>query len=291
MLGDTFLILVSLLWVSVASVIDIKTREVPDWLSYSLILIGLSVRGIYALLFTQPAYFLYGLFALGLAYLFGSAMYYTRQWGGGDSKLLMGIAVIYATIPNPLAPFTPFPFLVSFLINMLIIGAGYGMLYTFYLSVRHYPTVLTHLRKPAYAYIRYLWIPLFAALVFFYFSSNFYVTIISLLLVALSAVLLSTTLIRIVEHSCMHKRIPVHRLTEGDWLVQPVLYQGKTLVPATKTGLEKEDILLLRQKKIKDVLVKEGMPFVPVFFLSLLVTLFYGPLFYSALTAFVSAVW
>ena len=87
------LIVIATLYLSVASYTDLKKREVPDWLNFSLIFSALGLRSIFS--------FEYGwsllldgilglLVCLGIAYLF----YYTNQWGGGDSKLLIGMGAI-----------------------------------------------------------------------------------------------------------------------------------------------------------------------------------------------------
>ena len=45
-----FLVIVGFIGLIFATITDIKKREVPDWLNYSLIAIGLGARGIYSLL-------------------------------------------------------------------------------------------------------------------------------------------------------------------------------------------------------------------------------------------------
>ena len=85
------LITAGLIGLLIATMTDIKTREVPDWLSYSLIVIGLGVRLIYSLFEWNFSYVLFGFIGFGIFFLIALFMYYTKQWGGGDSKLLMGL--------------------------------------------------------------------------------------------------------------------------------------------------------------------------------------------------------
>ena len=93
MVWQTILISLALVFLVVASYTDLKKREVPDWLNYGLIFSGLGLRFIFSF---EGGWgiFLNGLagflVCLGIAYLF----YYTNQWGGGDSKLLMGMGAV-----------------------------------------------------------------------------------------------------------------------------------------------------------------------------------------------------
>ena len=72
-----------------------------------------------------------------------------------------------------------------------------------------------------------------------------------------------------VDESCMIKKIKSSKLTEGDWLVRN-LKIGKKLIKAKWDGLSKEEIKLIK-KKYKEIEIKQGIPFVPVFFFSFLI--------------------
>ncbi|MEK6820106.1 MAG: hypothetical protein AABX71_00155, partial [Nanoarchaeota archaeon] len=84
-----------------------------------------------------------------------------------------------------------------------------------------------------------------------------------------------------VDESSMVKKLETRKLREGDWLYKDVKVRGRT-VRARWDGLRKEEISLLR-KSLKMVLIREGVPFTPVFFLSFLVFfyLWYKGLGYS----------
>jgi len=70
-----------------------------------------------------------------------------------------------------------------------------------------------------------------------------------------------------VEKVVMIKELNGKELREGDWLVRDVKVGGK-VVRADWEGLQKEDLELLRKKK--KVKIKEGIPFVPGFFIGFL---------------------
>ena len=114
---DLFLLILGLIWLIVASIQDIKKREVANWLSFSLIAFALVYRAFYSVLFFDLWFFLYGLIGLilfvGLAYAF----YYARIFAGGDAKLLMGLGAIlgFATsLRENLIIFCVFIFLLLF---------------------------------------------------------------------------------------------------------------------------------------------------------------------------------
>jgi len=83
--------------------------------------------------------------------------------------------------------------------------------------------------------------------------------------------------VKAVENSCMIKLLAPKQLTEGDWLVKPVKIGKKIIKPKTE-GLTVQDIAIIKKAK-KKVLVKEGMPFVPVFLIAVLASLFFGDIF------------
>ena len=84
-------VLISLI---IASITDIKTREVPDWLNYGLIVFGLGSRLIYSIALSDFSFFLYGLTGFLVFFIIANIMFYSAQWGGGDSKLLMGLGAV-----------------------------------------------------------------------------------------------------------------------------------------------------------------------------------------------------
>ena len=69
-----------------------------------------------------------------------------------------------------------------------------------------------------------------------------------------------------VDESCMVRKVSPLKLTIGDWLYKDVKI-GNKLIKANWDGLEEEEILLLNKNK-KDVFVRYGIPFAPVFLIS-----------------------
>ena len=97
---DTLLVLIGITGLSIASIIDLKTHEIPDWLNFSMIASGISLRLMQAVSSFIWKPFLYTILAALAMLILGSLMYYTKQWGGGDTKLLIAIASIFTITPK-----------------------------------------------------------------------------------------------------------------------------------------------------------------------------------------------
>jgi Flp pilus assembly protein protease CpaA len=122
---QVFLFVLALVWVTFASIHDLKKREVPNWLSYSLVIFGLSYRAFYALSVKQLSFFLYGLIGFAIFFALAYALYYGRVFAGGDAKLLMGMGVIL-----PLGNTQEVLFNALFLLILLfLLGAAYSLIY------------------------------------------------------------------------------------------------------------------------------------------------------------------
>ena len=80
-----------LLVLLIGSYTDLRTREIPDFLTYGLVFVAFGIRIIFSFIYQNPVYFLEGLFGFIPLFLIALAMFYTGQWGGGDSKFIMGI--------------------------------------------------------------------------------------------------------------------------------------------------------------------------------------------------------
>jgi len=280
---DIILIIITFIVLLIASYIDIRTREVPDWLNYGLIFAAFGIRIIYSFEYGWGI-ILSGIFGfivcLGLAFLF----YYTNQWGGGDSKLLMGMgAVIGITYPFDAGSWN----LLFFFLALLFLGAIYGLIFMIGIAIKKrkifmkefiksvkskknlslFLIVLTIILIVFSVLKSYLWPLIFFPLGLFYLF----------------------IFVNVIEKTCFFKKVKPEKLTEGDWLIEDVKVGKKTVMEA-KT-LEKEDVWKLRfmerEDKIKKVLIKEGVPFVPSFLFAYLLLVFGEKVFTWVLSFFV----
>ena len=76
---DLIIVIISLIWLSFASLNDLKTREVPDWISYSLIITALAFYLIKSIVIKDFSFILQSLFALLTLFLLGNLMYYANN--------------------------------------------------------------------------------------------------------------------------------------------------------------------------------------------------------------------
>ena len=281
MIIDIILISLGLAGTLVASVSDIKTREVPDWLNYSLIFSGFSLRLIYSIYSFRWSYFLYSLLGFGLMFIVGSILYYSKQWGGGDTKLFMALGVLFST--NPSLINTKIPFLILMMVNILIFGALYGVIYGIVIALRNKKSFIKEFKtlnkdkvfNKLKLYLIILAIPIF---IINFLLVDDVTTKIIIAFLTIPAILYPYLIIfvKAVVKSGMYKKVPVCKLTEGDWVEQDVRIKGRLVYKQKKLGIEKKDIEKLIKYKIKSVLVKEGIPFVPPIFIGLLFSLIIG---------------
>ncbi|TAL51891.1 MAG: prepilin peptidase [Nanoarchaeota archaeon] len=273
---------------AIASIIDVKTREVPDFLNYSLIAIGLGVNTLIAIAISNIMIFLQSIAGMVFGFLLGWALYYLGQWGGGDSKLLIGlgaaIGIPFSTDFIKSGSMILSSFLVSMLANMIIVGAIYALFIAVFLAATNWDKMKEPLERLAKKSSRWR-IPLqIIILVCIIASAIFFrgferIMIVSLLLIC--AVFSHLWIfIKAVEESAMRKWVAPDKLVEGDWVAEPVKIGRKTIVSPKDPGISKEQIKELKKafEKGKKVLVKEGIPFVPTFFFSFLITAAFGNL-------------
>ncbi|MEK6852520.1 MAG: prepilin peptidase [Nanoarchaeota archaeon] len=91
-----FLVILGIIGLIIATLNDLKKREVPDWLNFSLIVIALASRLLYSLTAGNLSFILYGLIYFGIFLVLAYAFYYARIFAGGDSKLLMAMGAVFA---------------------------------------------------------------------------------------------------------------------------------------------------------------------------------------------------
>jgi len=272
-----FLVIVGFIGLIFATITDIKKREVPDWLNYSLIAIGLGARGIYSLLTEDGSYILYGLLGFAVFFAFSNIMYYTRQWGGGDCKLLMGLGALFGNYGLDSLFGYNLPFLAGLLINIFIMGVFYGVLYALFLGLKNRKKFFMEFRKNKFNEIK---IAGSAGVILVFFSwiflDYFFAKLLTILILIIFVAVILLSFMKVVEKSCMYKKVDVNKLVVGDWLVDDISVDSKVICNARNIGLTKADILKLKNNRIKKVLVHEGIPFVPGFMLGFLVTIIFG---------------
>ena len=265
-----------------ASITDLKTREVPDMLNYGLIVFGISLNAFLSAFYWDLIYLLNSVLGLLLCFGIGWMMFYAGQWGGGDSKMLMGLG---ALIGIPIA--WGDSFLLSLLLNILFAGAVYGLAWSMYLVFRDWRRFKGHYLRICRS--RPIWkmrmlAYLFAALSFIAILLLDYLFVPTLSLLPLPFIVLLIPFFYLfaksIERSSMLVNFPISRLTEGEWIAKDVIVKGKRVCGPKDLGISKAQIRELKrlQEKglIQKVLVKQGIPFIPSFLIAFLFTIAIG---------------
>lgn len=274
MLIQTASLATALVGSAVAAIWDLKTTEVPDHLPYAMIAIALLLFGYQSVVEWSYKPIIYSA-AVGVAFLtFGYVMYYLGQWGGADAWLLSAIGFL---VPVGYAQ-TMFPFSISFLFNLFLVGAVYMLIYAVVFALMN-KKIIFQFKKDLKANSKLTLIGLTGLFVIFllanwYVSKTFLSTtrfssifINSLFPLGLTAALfLIWKFARAVEVYGFKKKIPVSKLKIGDMLLEE-----KKLI-----GITEEQLKKIKKSGKRYVMIKEGVRFGPSFILALLFTLYFG---------------
>jgi len=263
---------------SVAGLFDLKTTEIPDEIPYVMIAVGLIFAGVqsYQQWTYQP---LLNSVIAGLGLLgFGFLMYYFGQWGGGDAKILSGVGFLLPTLPASFTPGLMFPFPLSYLFNVFLVGAGYMILYAIAFAFLN-KKIIFEFRRELKASSNFLLVCSTVLFVVF-LAINWYLSKISqtaltaslLLKNSLLPLLATITLFlfwkfaKVVENVGFKKKIPISKLRVGDVLLDSKVWEGIT---------EKE-LKKLKNSGKRSVTIKEGVRFGAAFPLALIFTIYFG---------------
>jgi Flp pilus assembly protein protease CpaA len=281
MVAGFILLAVSLIFLGVASATDLRSREVADEISVAFLGTALAFRLVWSIVSGQPALFLEPfLVAVGFLVL-GLAMYWLKQWGGGDVLVFTALGAAFGSLPTDLLSVFPrfsfFPFWVALLANVLLVGGAYGTVWIAWFFLSNQKVRRQTLEKLVKLWPISLFILVFSLLsfIFLFFPGN-------LLGVAFFPLYIVFLCSKSVESEIFVKKTLPKDLRVEDWIVSDVKAGGKVLVSASTSGLTKEDIIKIQRAKRAGkldghyILVKEGIPFIPVFFLALLTSILLG---------------
>ncbi len=278
------------------SITDLKTREVPDLVNFGLLITGFCLSLLASFVFWDASYVVSSVLGFFLCFLLACIMFYTGQWGGGDAKMLMALGALIGLPLSSLLSFGSFdtlfsfvtpssflslPFLFLFLLLVFFVGGIYGTLWLFVLLLKHHKEfflrVLVYLTDQKQRLIIILVHALSLALfIFSFFPADLFLRLLSILLAFMLLVLFYGFIaIKVLEEIAFVKEIPVSLLTEGDWVASDVIVAGKVIIRKKDLGVSREQLLelhaLAKKGKIKTVLVKYGIPFVPSFLIAFVV--------------------
>ena len=224
MTAELLLLILTVLVLLIASYSDLKTKEVPDWLNYGFVFAAVGVRAIYSFQ-NGWSFLITGLLGLAVAYLLALLFYYTHQWGGGDSKLLMGMgAAIGIAYPFNGSSFT----MLWFLLSLLFSGAVYGLVWLLVVALKKRSCLAPELRSLLGRHKKIHLGVGFASLVLF--SGGMFISALLYVLVLMVALYYLLLFLVAVQYCCFVSEQETKSLVEGDWLAEDVVVHGKTIV-------------------------------------------------------------
>lgn len=267
---------IALIGSTIAGIWDLKTTEIPDEIPDVMIILGLTIVFIESV-FSSNYWYLINSLIYGIGFFcFGFLMYYLGQWGGGDAKILSAIGFLLPFSPLPYDYLFPFP--ISFLFNVFIIGAVYMLAYAFIFALIN-RNVISKFVKDIKGSRKVLSIGSIILLISFlalnWFFSNYLLNEQNVLSIVYNSLLLLFASIslfilfkfaRSVENFGFKMKVPVSKLKVGDVLLDSKVFEGIT---------EKE-LKKIRRSGKRYVWVKEGVRFGLAFPIALIFTLFFG---------------
>lgn len=263
---------------AVAAAYDLKTTEVPDWVFYTMLVVGIPAFIIKSFLTWDWSLFgfasLTGLSLLGIGYL----MYRTGMWGGADMVLLSLIGFLMVPVIGLFPGESYLPFGVSFFFNLFVIGAAYMIVYAIVFSLKNAP-VRQNFKSGLVSsskLIAAISVSCFAAFsaILFYLAGSYGAAVTAIefsqfVLVPVATVILFFLVYRFaksVENVGFKRQIPVSKLRVGDML----LSERKLI------GISQSQILKIKRSGKKTVWIKDGVRFIPAFPMALIFTMFVG---------------
>jgi len=276
------LIFIGILGSGIAGYFDLKTTEIPDEISLIMIVLGLVIRGAYSLISGDwmfliiPALISIGFFGFGLA------MYYLGQWGGGDAKILAAMGLLLGVLPGSMIQNSIFPLFFDYFFNVFFVGAAYIIVYAFIIAAMN-PKIMREFRKNIKDGINetVIFSVVLAAsigIVVYLFWSRVGVFSITLPLGLLSGgigLFILWKFLKTIEDVGFRKKIKTKYLREGDMIGEDI--PKLNLKSKIIRGLTKEEVIKIKKVK-KNIWVREGVRFGPVFCIAAIVTLLYGNL-------------
>jgi|WetSurMetagenome_2_1015567.scaffolds.fasta_scaffold162151_1 Flp pilus assembly protein protease CpaA len=257
-----FLFGLAFIFTLVASIQDLKKREVANWLNFSIIAFALAYRAFYAVQTKNADFFFLGILGFVIFVCLAYVFYYSKIFAGGDAKLLMAYGIIL-----PYKSYSSL-FLTSlvFIFFLFLIGAIYSLLYSLLIVSRNKQKFRKEFFRVYHRNKIILILATCAALVLLVFS------FFNIILIPISLLLLTPILFAYTKslEKCMLVVLSAKELTEGDWIESDIKISKRITIKKTVHGLTNEDIKILRKCK-KKVLVKQGIPFVPAFLFALII--------------------
>jgi len=256
------IILLLLIGLIIASLWDLKTTEVPDEIPYLLIIVGIFYWLIIGSASNDFTNLFYSLTIGSLLLAFGLLLYKLGKWGGADAWLLAAIGYTIPLHNNQI-------FMAGFILNFLVVATAYTVIYTLIIGLMNRES-FSYLREDLRRNYKIFFIPLaFLSFPVYLYSRGVFLTSSLIPSVSIFLLLIFWRFAVNIERKIFTRKISSSKIKEGDVLEEMVW-----------RGLTDQEVERIKKNR-KYVTIKEGIRFVPVFPITLVVTLIYGTLFCS----------
>ena len=91
---EVYLIVLAVVWMIFAVIQDLKSKEIANWLNFSLLIFALGFRFFYSLFNGSFSYLYQGLIGFGIFFIAGNLLYYGKMFAGGDTRLMYSLGAI-----------------------------------------------------------------------------------------------------------------------------------------------------------------------------------------------------
>jgi Flp pilus assembly protein protease CpaA len=260
-----FLWVLALAFILFAVVQDIRTREIANWLNFSLIIFALGFRLFYSLFSGDNfSFFLNGLMGFGIFFVVGNLFYYSRLFAGGDAKLMIALGTI---LPISSRFFSNIQIFLNFLLIFLMSGFVYIVFASISLCLKNFKAFQKEFIKQFKISKKIFYFSLLVSSIFLIASlfEIFFLFVGILIFFTFWLYLYS----KAIDECCMIKEISTKYLREGDWLYSNTKV-GKKTIKKSWDGVTKKEIkeILKYYKKVK---IREGVVFSPVFLMAIII--------------------
>jgi len=273
---------IAIIGLLIGSKTDLENREVPDMLNFILISLGIAMGASASVAFWTIKPLLWSVLGFGAGYLIGALMYYTGQWGGGDAKMLMGLGALQGVAlygAGSLLQGT-IPLFFTTILTIFIAGAIYGLGYAFYLIARHRKAFRKEFLKEIHSRIKQRTFMIIIVILILASTFLFKIVVFKIALVGVAFMAFfgfyGLVMSKAIERAIMIKKVHTSKLVEGDWIVKDIMVGKKRICGPKDLGITEEQIALLKKHKIRSVVVKEGIPFIPGFLIGYIIVIIVG---------------
>jgi len=244
----------------VASMQDLKRREVDNWLNLFLLVSSLVFVFYGAVLRDELDIIFHVGFLLVIMFVIMNIFYYGRVFAGGDAKLLFAMTVFFLGVSFYESVIN----VGVFCLFLMVAGSVYGLCYSGVLWYLNRDKINAEMGRLVGEKRWLVGVVLLASILMIFGIKNFIFFLIGACLFVFPFLYVFA---KGLENVSMIREVSGFELREGDWLVEDVKV-GRRVVKANWDGLSLDDIELLRKEK--RVMIKEGLPFVPAFLIAFL---------------------